>query len=459
MIYEPFAYQLAGASWLSGQRQALLADEMGLGKTSQAIRGCDIVGAQRVLVLAPAAARINWDREFYRFSPLDRPSAVVLTGADPIEPDGVTVVSYDLLANQRLYAKLMAVEWDVLVLDEAHFLKERTSKRTKLVYGNGRKQLGLISRAKRCWRLTGTPVPNNAGELWTHLRSAGLIEMPYWDFVMLYCKGFDSGYGFKITGHKNESHLKQLLAQFMLRRKKEEVLQDLPPITFSEVSVERSEVQLDPYFYDQIRVEGVPKFLETLKEYDSTLRSAMAMTHDAKLRPVQDAVAVLEGLSSSMTTLRRYISLAKLPKVCEVLKEELDAGVYDKVVVFAIYKDTIENARLALAKYGAVTLYGGTPADKRQRHIDRFQNDPSCRVFIANIAAAGTAITLTAAHNVVFIEADWVPANNAQAAMRVHRIGQTKKVRCRFFSCAGSVDEYVMQVLAQKTREIARIVN
>lgn len=458
MIYEPFPYQLAGAEWLASRVQALLADDMGLGKTSQAIRASDIVCAQSILVLCPAAARINWEREFHRFSPFDRPAAVVLTGSDPIESGGLTVTSYDLLANKKLYAQLMATEWDALVLDEAHFLKERTSKRTKAVYGNGRKQPGLISRAKRCWRLTGTPVPNNAGELWTHLRSAGVIDMPYWDFVMLYCAGFQSDYGFKITGHKNTEHLKQLLAQFMLRRKKEDVLTELPPIVFSEVTVERSDVQLDPYFYDHIRYEGVPKFLETLKQYDSTLRGALAVTSDTT-RPAADSMTVLEGLATSMTTLRRYISLAKLPKFVETIKEELDAGAYEKIVIFAIFKDTIELCREALRKYGAVTLYGGTPPDKRQRHIDRFQNDPTCQVFIANIAAAGTAITLTAANQVAFIEADWVPANNAQAAMRVHRIGQEKKVRVRFFSCAGSVDEYVMKVLTQKTREIVKIVD
>ena len=106
---------------------------------------------------------------------------------------------------------------------------------------------------------------------------------------------------------------------------------------------------------------------------------------------------------------------------------------------------------------GAVTLYGGTNADTRQKNIDKFQNNPKCRVFIGNIQAAGTGITLTAAHEVAFIEADWVPANNAQAAMRCHRIGQTKPVRVRFFSCAGSVDEDVMNTLRRKAYELSRL--
>jgi SNF2 family DNA or RNA helicase len=220
--------------------------------------------------------------------------------------------------------------------------------------------------------------------------------------------------------------------------------------------VERSQVELDPVFYEQTRTKTVQQFYDELKAADSTLRTAFK-TVAGSGQPMQDRMKILEAMAGSMVTLRRYIGMAKLPKVCEILDGELAMNQVDKIVIFAVHKDVIEHTRLKLAKYGAVTLYGGTPPEKRQRNIDRFMKDPKCRVFIGNIVAAGTGITLTSAHEVAFMEADWVPANNAQAAMRCHRIGQDKPVRVRFFSCEGSVDEDVMHTLKRKTAELAKI--
>lgn len=446
----PFPYQRIGGDFLAGRAQALLADDMGLGKSCQAVLGCDLVGARNILVFCPASVRVNWEREFHRFSPLDRDCVVLMSGKDA--PDAsVVVCSYDLLANEKLLKKLLARQWDVMVLDEAHYLKERTTMRTKAVYGK------LARHCAHVWRLSGTPAPNNASELWTHLKSAGIVTEPYWDFVYRYCSGFDSNFGFKITGHKNTDDLKQLLSQFMLRRKKEEVMTELPPITFQEVTVERSAVELDPVFYEQTRGKTTQQFHEELKNSDQTLRNALKALSDSKYSNSDDKARVLEGMAGSMVTLRRYIGMAKLPKVCEILTHELDMDLIDKIVIFAIHRDVIEYTRQKLARFGAVTLYGGTAPLQRQKNIDKFQKDKKTRVFIGNVLAAGTGITLTAAHEVAFMEADWVPANNAQAAMRCHRIGQTEAVRVRFFSCAGSVDEEVMSTLRRKTAELAKI--
>lgn len=438
--------------------QALLADEMGLGKSAQVIIGCDLVGAFNILIVCPAAVRINWDREFYRFSPMDRPCVILATGKDK-PARGVNIVSYDLIAsNEKMRKMLMAMQWDVLVMDEAHYCKERSAKRTKALYGHN-KNPGIMHSAKRCWRLSGTPAPNNASELYTHMKSAGIEKRPYWDFVYDFCSGFDSDYGYKITGHKNTTKMRSLLALFMLRRKKDEVMTQLPPIVFANVTVERSEVELDPWFYENWKPIGVPAFLENMKNIDSTLKAGLNALKTGHHHTSEDSLRLLEAHSKSTSTLRRYIGLAKLPRVLEMLDEDLASGAIDKLVIFAIHQQVIEQTRTAFRKYGAVTLYGNTPTAKRQLNIDKFQNDPKCRVFIGNIGAAGTGITLTRAHEVAFIEADWVPANNAQAAMRCHRVGQTKPVRVRFFSCAGSVDEDVMRVVVHKTREIAKIID
>jgi len=172
-----------------------------------------------------------------------------------------------------------------------------------------------------------------------------------------------------------------------------------------------------------------------------------------------DTLRLVDSFSKSTSTLRRYIGLAKLPNVLDIIEEELATKAVDKIVLFAIHQQVIELTRLRFRKYGAVTLFGGTPAKKRQEHIDKFQNDKRCRVFIGQIVAAGTGITLTAAHEVAFIESSWVPADNAQAAMRCHRVGQIKPVRVRFFTCEGSVDEEVMSVVVHKTRNITKVID
>jgi len=449
-----FPYQNTGAAWLAPRSQALLADEMGLGKSAQAIQACDITGAQDILVICPASVRVNWEREFEKFSPMDRPCSVIFSGSDPVPTHGVVIISYDLAV--KLAHKLKARVWDVEILDEAHYLKERTADRTKAIYGRGAKFPGI--QAKHIWRLSGTPAPNNASELWTQLKSAGLTTDSYWDFTFRYCAGFDSNYGYKITGHKNVEELKGLLNQFMLRRTKEEVLTDLPPIFYQQVTVDRSAVELDPYFYEQWCSIGQPQFLENLKIADTTLRAALEQVSGGSQKtPNECRLGVLEAMAPAMVTLRRYIGMAKLPAVCDILIEELKNDPKLKLVVFAVHQTVIEDARLRLAKFHPVTLYGGTPAIKRQKNIDRFMNDPACRVFVGNVQAAGVGITLTVANEVVFLEQSWVPADNAQAAMRCHRIGQTRPVRVRIFSLHKSVDEQVQQTLLRKSRELTKL--
>lgn len=458
MNLTPFQYQRTGAEYLAANAHALLADEMGLGKSAQVVLACDKVDAGDILIVCPAAVRINWSREFDRFSSKDRPATIIETGKDR-PGSGVNIISYDLLAsNEKLRQTVKQTQWDVLVLDEAHYLKERTAKRTKAVYGHNRIP-GVMHSAKRTWRLTGTPMPNNASELYTHLKSAGIEKRSYWDFVFDFCDGFQSDYGYKITGVKNAPRLKQLLSQFMLRRKKDDVMTQLPPITFSEVTVERSKVELDPWFYENWRPIGVPAFLKELETQDKTCKASLNAIRSGHHYNFSDSLELLKAYSKSTATLRRYIGLAKLPRVLDIIEEELESGALNKIVLFANHQQVIEQTRERFRKYKAVTLYGGTPLAKRQHNIDQFQNNPKCRVFIGQIVAAGTGITLTAAHEVAFLEASWVPADNAQAAMRCHRVGQTKPVRVRFFTCEGSVDEEVMRVIVHKTREIAKIMD
>lgn len=234
-----------------------------------------------------------------------------------------------------------------------------------------------------------------------------------------------------------------------------EVLTQLPKIHFVHHTVEPGEVDIDveTSFVQYVFPNDRRKELEEkLKKERMLLEGVLSLESMTK-----DKMKVLEGMATSVSTLRRYSGLQKVEPVAELIKSEFELGLYEKIVIFAIHRDVIEGLRVRLSKYKPVTLYGGTDPETKQKNVDKFQKNPKTRVFIGNIAAAGTNITLTAACNVTFIEQDWVPGNNAQAAMRVHRIGQKENVTVRFVSLNSPMDERVTQVLRRKTKELTEI--
>lgn len=439
-------YQEEGATTLAASRAFLLADEMGTGKTIQAIVAADRARAGRVLVLCPAVARINWKREFDKFSAVSRDWTVVYSANTAVPPGHSAICSYDLAPKNK---SLAANPWDLLVLDEAHFLKNPAAKRTKAILGKE----GLVRLASRIWALTGTPIPNHAGELWCLLFTFGMTRLTYENFLSRFCNGYKMNFHFRVTGTKQSMipELQKLIAPVMLRRRKEDVLKELPPITFEDIAVEAGPVDLEveSAFVKYVFPRDQRELLEAkLAEERSLVAGALRSS---------DVAHALAGLAQSVSTLRRYVGLQKRNAIADLVTQELDAKLYDKIILFAIHRDVIEGLRQALKRFDCVTLYGGTNPKDRQRNIDRFQTNKKCRVFIGNIKACGTAINLTASDQVLFAEEEWVPAENAQAAMRAHRIGQTRPVTVRVARLPNSLDEKVGQILSRKTREIAEI--
>lgn len=452
---ELFPYQKEGVNWLSGMSHALLADEMGLGKSAQIVRAADEIDAKRILVVCPASARINWEREFQKFSEKSRIFQVISSKKQTINPEYSLIVSYDL--TTKLRPKELG-RFDLLVLDESHFLKGLDAKRTSAIFGRS----GLIRICTRTWCVSGTPAPNHVGELWTMLYTFGVTKLSYQAWVKRYCTGYIGPHGFTITGSKKEMihEVREMLNKVMLRRKKDEVLKDLPPIFYQTVFVEADEVDIGStmlakyIFPKDLRHEFDERLVLETKQIEE------AMEKDFFSRDFendQTSLRALIGLSKSVSTVRMFTALQKLNNCADTIASELANFAYDKVVIFAIHRDIVEGLRVKLKEFGAVTVYGGTPPEKRQRHIDSFQNNPKTRVFIGNIGAAGTAITLTAAHQVVFVELDWVPGNNAQAAARCHRIGTTKPLTVRYFCLSNSIDEKVSKALIRKSKELQEL--
>lgn len=456
----PFDYQTKGAEFLASKTHALLADEMGLGKTRQAILGLDRVRAKHILIICPSVARINWLREFEMWSETERSYHVMTKLTDTPPYQGVVICSFDYATHN--YAELTRWQageigkkrWDCVIVDEAHYLKSHTAKRAKAIMGVN----GVVRATDRMWLLTGTPAPNNPSELWIILFTFGVTKLSYDGFLREFCIVRPTSFGLKVVSANsaNIPKLRQLLSSVMLRRLKKDVMVELPPISYGHVNVE-------PGFVD---VEILPSFTQYFLPTDRRDELRLEIARQAELlsavydnmKPNQeDRLSGLAAIASSVSTLRRYIGLQKCQAAIELIKSELEANAYKKIVIFAIHTDVIETMRMGLKQFDVVVLFGGTAPEKRQKNIDRFQKNPKCRVFIGNVHAAGTAITLTAAHNVTFIEQDWVPGVNAQAVMRCHRIGQTEHVKVRFIVLDGTLDAKIGYVLKQKTRDLTHI--
>lgn len=428
---------------------------MRLGKTPQAIHACDLIDARPILVLCPAIARINWSREFAKFSSRALRSTVLLPGRlkkTDICAD-VVICSYDLLRTSKLFSSITVSTWDTLVLDESHYLKSPSAARTKHVLSRS----GIIHRSKRIWMLSGTPAPNNASDLWTMLRVFGVTKLDYDAFVREFCTGYEGPYGFRITGHKNVPKLREMLKPIMLRRTKEQVRPDLPRARYSEYVVQPAELTAADV---EIAFRGNTEVMRGGPEYvNSAVAEGLKQLTGAigeKIESPDELLAALSSQVNNTTSLRRMIGLLKAPRVVELVKEELENGLF-KVVIFAIHRAAIETMQQGLELYKPLTIWGGTPPAKRDRALESFRKNDKNRVFIGNIAACGVAIDLSAAHDVIFAEADWVPDNNAQAASRVDGPNQKQPINVRFISLAGTIDEAIQRTLRRKTEQLAKI--
>ena len=412
-----YRYQEEGASFLSMRRHALLADEMGLGKTVQAIIAAGILCVEKLVVICPAIARSNWRRELEHWN---------FSGEAVIE-------SYDKSIRPSFEHTIRTYVPDLMILDEAHYLKNPKSQRTRTLYGKGCTGNGLIRYAKRVWLLSGTPMPNNASELWPMMYAMFGLRLNWWNYIRRYCRYEITSYGLKISGNRNVEELKEILKPHVLRRRQEQVLDDLPAMTWETVTIDPEDASRKPD--ETAEALSVRQAINSGREFSSIIQN-----------PV-------------LATLKREVGLAKAAPAAKLVRDELQRMEYQKIFIVAYHRDVIGSLAESLKDFGAVVVTGGTPSGKRQVLIDRFQNDPQCRVFIGQITAAGTAITLTATNQVLFAETSWSPGDLVQAAKRCHRIGQKRPVFVRILALSDSLDESVSRVLAGKAGMISQILN
>lgn len=416
-------YQRAGIEFMSTRKGVLLADEMGLGKTVQAI-GCINLTCpgSRVLVVCPATLKRNWQVELNKWLIPPRVVTIIKSG-DRIPVNGVVVINYDLLVK---YEKELSGLWDIMILDEAHYAKNRKAARTKAVKR-------IAAHAVRIFCLTGTPVLNRPVDIFE------LISMldsktwsNWWSFTKRYCDAHNNGFGLDVSGASNTEELARRLREtVMLRRLKADVLADLP-------AKRRQVITLGNGKGDHKDMTALRDMVDTWGDDVEKLKSPMAAF-------------------AEIAKLRHATALSKVPQVIEHVTNVLEQE--KKVVVFAHHKDVIAQLAEGLAEFGPVLLTGDTAQDARQGVVNKFQTDAGTRVFIGSITAAGVGVTLTAASVVVFAELDWTPSNLTQAEDRLHRIGQTDTVLVQHLVIDGSIDARLAKLVCAKQTIIDQIVD
>lgn len=440
MAHDIFPYQVQGAQFLASRQRAGLLDLPGIGKSAQVVRACDLLGISRGWISGPAVARKHWRGEFEKFGLQKRRTVKGETIHDFVAwANGrfdVMVTSHEMTTKWARHLHDRCEVLDFMVLDEAHFLKNDETLRAKQIlgpYADGGQ--GAAQWALRGWWLTGTPVPNDPIDIYTFLRFMGAMPMYKRDFAKRYLNGRMKTYGTSHTAREEMlPELQSLIANNSLRRTLGDIGTQLPPI----------------YLMNYL-VDGNTHEVRTLLQQHPGL--------DKEILAALDTEKGIAGIKAGyIATMRRLIGEAKALPYAATLLGELESGL-DKMVVFAHHQTVLSLVRDYLVRHGirCGIINGQTDSKNDEAVVAAFQSDPNFRVVLLNTRKGGTAITLTAGNSVDQLEADWAPAANYQALKRVHRIGQTRKVRARIITLADSFDVQVNEIIAAKTRAVGEL--
>jgi non-specific serine/threonine protein kinase len=435
-------YQQTGVTWLHLLSElklgACLADDMGLGKTIQ-ILGLLLVlknaGAKPrpSLLVAPASLLANWAAETARFAPslrtyLAHPSAASAGQASgeengPTDADFV-ITSYGYLQRSP---SLLEISWRLVVLDEAQAIKNPSARQTQAV-----KRL----RAEARVALTGTPIENRLGDLWS-----------IFDFINPGLLGSAKQFSAFVKRLADRPHnpygpLRELVRPYILRRLKtdKQIISDLPDKT--EVKAFCSLSRKQAALYGQ----AVDEMARQLEVADGMKRRGLVLAFLMRLKQICNHPS--QWLGDSAWAPDDSGKFARLREIVEVT-----AARQEKVLVFTQFKETTEPLAAFLASVcgrPGLILHGETHVAKRQDLVRRFQTDESIPFFVLSVKAGGTGLNLTAASHIIHYDRWWNPAVENQATDRAFRIGQTKNVLVHKFVCRGTVEDKIDQLIESK---------
>ncbi len=424
IVLEPF--QVTGAQALAANAHHLLGDEPGLGKTLQALAAAALIKARKILVICPASVRTNWEAQMREV----REAGLLIDGRNIQEwARGVElrVISYDGASATPGEDARASGPYDVLVSDEAHFLKNLAAKRTHAVLGKD----GLARLAAHVWPMTGTPVLNRPVELYPILKTLHPLfrEISYSAFTQRYCGAYFDGRQMNVRGASRIAELAGMLAPFMTRRTKRQVFPNR-----KEPIVSKVEVQIGKKAYTELE---------------------RAQREEVSSNP---ALADLQS-SGNTSRLLALLGEAKVPAVCDFIVDQLET--VEKVAIYAHHRRVIGLLAHAFRHVGVAVCQGGLGDAEKEASISKFQGD-GCRVFIGQRQAAGVGINglQRVCSTVVLAEPSWVPGETEQIIGRFDRIGQTEEiVNVYLIYAKDTLDAHVMKVHDRKVAVVGQLVS
>jgi SWI/SNF-related matrix-associated actin-dependent regulator of chromatin subfamily A-like protein 1 len=415
-------HQKVGVEFFINNRgRAILADQMGSGKTAISLAYVVKEKLRKVLVVCPASVKFSWADEVAKFTNL---KSVVINGKTDknifSEDAEIFIINYDILSKFK--DTISEFNWDAIICDEFHMIKDSRRKRTKAVRD-------VAKKIPRCLLLSGTPLLNKPIELFNGLN---MMDPKTWNsynsFALRYCGGFYGPYGIEIGRPSNLDELQGRIQKYFLRRTKDQILKDLPPKVFTSIPVELA---------DDIRVE-----------YNFIASSLKRHLSGEKQNEEEDGNDSGVNHLAALGAMRQLTTRGKIESAKELIANIVGGG--EKVVVFSNYIDPL-NELMEEFKGVSVMLTGQTPVEERKEIVEKFQNDDNIKIFFGGIKSSGVGITLTAGTSVVFIDYSWVPADHLQAIDRIHRIGQTaSSVSIYQLFARDTIDEMMKKILEEK---------
>ncbi len=447
---ELWDYQRGTLDYLLARKGGINGDQPGLGKTPVSIVYCNVREARRVLVICPASVRIQWGERISEWStiPLCK-IAVMLKVKDGIHPTAhYQVISYDAARNPAIIRAISKYEWDVLICDEAHKMKNIDALTTRAILGNSRgeyqhgdmKMKAIVSHCREHLALTGTLLLNRPSEAYVLFRHFDwqAIDFLSWEkFKDRYNRQADmktiEGKRFKLESTSLENELQnRLRVNIMARHEKKDVLTHMKPPRYSIVRCEENGT-----VKGALEAEGM---LGLSIDEIQTTRDFEILGHIAEVR--------------------RLMGVALAPQIADYAIDFLD-GSDEKLCIFAWHIEVLDIFERELAQFGVVRIDGRKSAQARQNAVDNFVGDPKTRVFIGNIQAAGTGLDglQKVCSRCYLAEPDWVPAQNEQAVSRLDRIGQNELVSAEIFVAPGSISEKILVKALEKMNVIHRVLD
>ena len=421
----PLEHQKEAIQKLVENKKFILADDMGLGKTTSTIIAALESGSKKVLIICPATLKINWKREIENYS--DK-SVYIAEGKNFSTDADFVIINYDIIKNfhdtkKKGESQILDANFDLVVVDEAHYIKNATAQRTKLIND-------LVKKVDRLWLLTGTPMTSRPIDYFNLL---SLIESPvaknWMAYAIRYCQGYQFNVGgrkvWNVMGASNLEELRDRTSGLTLRRLKENVL-DLPDKIITPVYL-----RLKSKMYEEIMGEYYDW-------YDKNPEESKSLT-------VQ---------FTKLTKIRQVIADEKISQTIELAENIVEQG--KKVIIFCNFTDSLNKICEHFGK-AAVKVDGSMSKPERQHSVDSFQENDKIKVFVGNIKAAGVGITLTAAEAVIMNDLSFLPSDHAQAEDRAYRYGQKNNVLVYYPIFENTIEGIIYDILNNKKQVIATV--